>query len=225
MNEGTQTNKAKIFISHAWEDKALVKQLEAELKVAGAETWVDHAGIRGGDNLPKRISDALEWCNILLLIWSRTASQSPWVELEWTNAISLQKKIIPCRKDTAPLPAILAHKAYIDFNKDDQQAFAELLQSLDLIRQPIISTPATEPTDNPTLKVVPKLPQVVLRAQPLNALSSMAVQKMLKEKNFFDSKQNKNGEGITHQYEAIEREGHVFDGAAETWRVVFESSF
>ena len=39
-----------IFISHAWEDKPLVRRLEAELQAAGAKVWVDHAGIRGGDN-------------------------------------------------------------------------------------------------------------------------------------------------------------------------------
>ncbi len=51
-------NKPRIFISHAWEDKPLVRRLEAELQAAGAEVWVDHVGIRGGDNLPERISEA-----------------------------------------------------------------------------------------------------------------------------------------------------------------------
>ena len=63
-----QTNQPKIFISHSWEDKPLVQHLEKELQAAGAEVWVDHEGIRGGDNLPKRISDALEWCTTLLLV-------------------------------------------------------------------------------------------------------------------------------------------------------------
>ncbi len=79
-----QTDIPKIFISHAWEDKPLVRRLESELKAAGAEVWVDHEGIRGGDNLPERISEALEWCDTLLLIWSKAASQSHWVVLEWT---------------------------------------------------------------------------------------------------------------------------------------------
>ena len=49
----------KIFISHSWDNKPLVRRLEAEIKAAGAEVWVDHAGVRGGDNLPKEISAAL----------------------------------------------------------------------------------------------------------------------------------------------------------------------
>jgi hypothetical protein len=33
----------RIFISHAWEDKTLVRRLEKALADAGAEVWVDHA--------------------------------------------------------------------------------------------------------------------------------------------------------------------------------------
>jgi hypothetical protein len=121
----------RIFISHAWEDKTLVRMLEKALADAGAEVWVDHAGIRGGDNLPKRINDALAWCNALLLVWSKTAADSHWVELEWTNAISLRKLIIPCPLDGTPLPPILANTAYVDFS-DEKKGMRELLQALRL---------------------------------------------------------------------------------------------
>jgi len=121
----------RIFISHAWEDKALVRQLEKALTDAGAEVWVDHAGIRGGDNLPERINDALEWCNTLLLVWSKTAKTSHWVKLEWTNAISLRKLIIPCLIDGTPAPPIMANTAFIDFSNRVQGA-RELLRALQL---------------------------------------------------------------------------------------------
>ncbi len=145
MSNKTQTNKPRIFISHAWEDKPLVLRLEAELIAAGAEVWVDHVGIRGGDNLPKRISDALEWCNTLLLVWSKAASESPWVELEWTNAISLNAAIIPCCLDGTRLPALLAHKVYLDLH-DSEAGITQLLHALKLARQPIklASTETTE---------------------------------------------------------------------------------
>jgi hypothetical protein len=99
----------KIFISHSWDNKPLVRRLEAELKAAGAEVLVDHAGVRGGDNLPKEISAALAWCNTVVLVWSQLAAQSHWVELEWTNAIALRKLVIPCRLDKTALPALLSN--------------------------------------------------------------------------------------------------------------------
>lgn len=52
-------------------------------------------------------------------------------------------------------------------------------------------------------------------------LSDDAVKQMLKEKNFFDSEWNKNGQGIPHQYEVIERKGAklVIDRATNlTWQ-------
>ena len=121
----------KIFISHAWEDKIFVRRLEAELKSAGAEVWVDHSGVQGGDNLPKCISDALTWCDTVLLIWSEAASQSHWVELEWTNALSLRKTIIPCVVSKTPLPALLANVLYVDC-RDFAKGFAQLRQALHL---------------------------------------------------------------------------------------------
>lgn len=121
----------KIFISHAWEDKIFVRRLEAELKSAGAEVWVDHSDLQGGDNLPKRISDALTWCDTVLFVWSEAASQSHWVELEWTNALSLRKTIIPCVVSKTPLPALLANVLYVDC-RDFAKGFAQLQQALHL---------------------------------------------------------------------------------------------
>jgi len=121
----------KIFISHAWEDKALVRRLETELKAAGAEVWVDHSGVRGGDNLPERISEALAWCDTVLLIWSEAASQSHWVKLEWTNALALRKTIIPCLVSQIPLPAMLANVLYVDC-RDFERGFTQLRQALHL---------------------------------------------------------------------------------------------
>lgn len=142
MNKRAQTDTPRIFISHAWEDQPLVHLLGSELKAAGAEVWVDHTRIRGGDNLPGRISEALKWCNVLLLIWSEAASKSHWVELEWTNAIVLEKQIIPCRLSTVPLPPILANKLYLNFRNIDQ-GIVELQHVLNLSRQSMTSV-ATE---------------------------------------------------------------------------------
>lgn len=137
--------KPKIFISHAWEDKAFVRRLEAELKSASAEVWVDHSGVYGGDNLPKRISDALTWCDTVLLIWSEAASQSHWVELEWTNALSLRKTIIPCRVDQTPLPALLANVLYVDC-RDFAEGFKQLQKALHL-ESPATDQPSTRKSE------------------------------------------------------------------------------
>ena len=192
MGKISDLMKPRIFISHAWEDKALVHRLESALKAAGAEVWVDHAGIRGGDNLPKQINDALDWCNTLLLVWSKAAEESHWVELEWTNAISLRKHIIPGLQDGTPLPPILANRAYVNFAN---------MANCSAARAPVIQT-------SPIPQTLPKKPALIqLRRMPINPLSEEAVKKMLWEKNFYDKYKNASGKGITHQYESIERQG------------------
>ncbi len=201
-----QTNQPKIFISHSWEDKPLVRRLENELQAAGAEVWVDHEGIRGGDNLPERISEALEWCNTLVLVWTKAASQSRWVNLEWTNAISLEKTIIPCRVDNAALPAILAHKAYVGFN-DVEAGLAQLLRDLRLRTSP----PFTTKTDIESV--------LRLRSTPVT-LSRAKAKAMLRKYDFYckDHRLSKNwsnpqGKGISHKFELQQNGQVVFDHA------------
>jgi len=132
----------KIFISHSWDNKPLVRRLEAELKAAGADVWVDHAGVRGGDNLPKEISAALAWCNTVVLVWSQSAAQSHWVELEWTNAIALRKLVTPCRLDKTALPALLANLLYIDFT-EVEKGITQLREAVQLAQKPVTNTPAS----------------------------------------------------------------------------------
>ena len=119
----------RLFISHSWEDKPLVRLLETQLRANRIEVWVDHRGVRAGDNLPEEISNALQWCTTLLLIWSGASSNSYWVKLEWTNALALRKVIIPCLVDEVPLPPILSHKAYVKLSNINE-GVSELLYSL-----------------------------------------------------------------------------------------------
>ena len=236
----SKNNKPKVFISHAWEDKAVVRQLEERLRAAGAEVWVDHVGIRGGDSLPKRISDALEWCDTLVLVWSAASRASKWVKLEWENAISLDKLIIPCVLDETNLFPIMARTAYINFHQIDQGT-TNLLHALGLNDHHIpesslakvkeISIPhgplvassdrvaqPKKPVASPTVVAPAKRPQVLpLRDRPLENYSIDDVKTMLKEKGFFDSSWNQQGKGLKHFYEKIERAGKklVIDGVTE----------
>lgn len=129
-----QTGKAQIFISYAWEYRDLAEQLEGELTDSGAAPWVDYSKARVGDNLPDRISKGLEWCNTLVLLWSKEAKESDWVHLEWTSAIALKKKIVPCILDNTSLPGILANSVYLDFH-DIDKGIQELWPVLNLVKK------------------------------------------------------------------------------------------
>lgn len=202
--------------------------------------WVDHAGIRGGDSLPDRINYALEWCDTLVLVWSAASRASKWVKLEWENAISLDKLIIPCVLDETNLFPIMARTAYINFHQVDQGTAALLhalglndrpsaesspakVKEISVPHGPLVASPdpvaqPKKPVASPAVVTPAKRLHVLsLRHQPLESYSSDDVQTMLREKDFFDSSWNKQGKGLKHHYETIERKGEklVKDGATE----------
>lgn len=190
----------KIFISYAWENQASAKQLQQALQTVGAEVFVDYTSIQGGESLPTRISQALRWCDTLILLWSQHAMNSHWVELEWTSALALKRHLIPCKLDKTPLPEILLGKRYVEF-KDFDYGFNELLAALRLKKAAtIISEPEI---------VLPVQPAILpLRSQPIGSLTHEAVKAMLKKYDFYcaDYDWNKawcnpNGKGIKHSYE------------------------
>ena len=122
----TYTN---IFISYAWEDKHFAQRLENILKAAGADVWIDHSSLRGGDNLPDSIIIALKHCAAVIVIWSEAASKSHWVHMELITAYNYQKKVIPCVLDNSSLPNFLSSVVYIDFREFDK-GIAQLFYAL-----------------------------------------------------------------------------------------------
>jgi hypothetical protein len=178
MTSESQNKPPKIFISYAWENQATTRQLQHALIAAGAEVFVDYTGIQGSDSLPTRISQALGWCDTLILLWSRSAASSHWVELEWTSALALKRHVIPCKLDATSLPEILCGKKYVEFKHFDH-AFNELLIALRM------ELPATVISESKTTLSVQKMIIIQFRSQPMNNLSDEAVKAMLKKYDFY----------------------------------------
>ncbi len=121
----------KVFISHSWNDNSIAEKIYNNLKFNGAEIWIDYVELKPGEELPKQISQALEWCDTLLVIWSESAAKSHYVGLEWQAALDMHKRIILCLVDNAERPAILRGYRYIDF-KNFRKGYEQLLCALDL---------------------------------------------------------------------------------------------
>lgn len=116
MADSFQSASPKVFISYAWKNQAVARQLQRDLQRDGVEVFVDYQQMLPGQSLPKRINDALKWCNTLVLVWSADSIESYWVTLEWENALALKKQIIPCLRDNTGLPAVLTRTLYLDFS-------------------------------------------------------------------------------------------------------------
>jgi hypothetical protein len=89
----------KVFISHSWKNKTRVQQIADELKAAGVELWLDAGHLLPGQPIQETIDAVLKEVNIMILVWSKEASESDGVAAEIYTASSLKKTIIPCHLD------------------------------------------------------------------------------------------------------------------------------
>src|SRR5262245_34869738 len=129
---------AGVFISYARHDLSAAEPLEHALQAHGIAVSRDQESIYAGQQWPQAIGEAIAGHNYVLLIWSKSAAQSHFVEFEWNSAIALRKTILPCLLDDTPLPPALSAVNAIDVRPLDA-AFPRLLQAL---QQPV---PASDP--------------------------------------------------------------------------------
>jgi WD40 repeat protein len=97
----------KVFICHSSKDKQIADAACAALEAQRIPCWIAPRDILAGDEYGKAIVDALTSCQIVLLIFSRDANNSPQVRREIERAVSKGKIIVPFRiEDVLPSDAM-----------------------------------------------------------------------------------------------------------------------
>jgi adenylate cyclase len=71
----------RVFLSYAREDVGTAKQLAACVGRAGHSVWWDH-DIQGGSHFASEIDKELKAADAVVVLWSKTAVDSPWVQDE-----------------------------------------------------------------------------------------------------------------------------------------------
>lgn len=181
----------KVFISHSCEDNDFAHKIAENLLHDEIKVWIDSNRLKGGDSLPKEIGVGIDWCDTFLLVWSKAASNSYWVTLEWESAISSQKLIIPCILDSTSLPTLLKNRLFFDFSDFNHQ-YPALITTL--------KNGNSETQKNTVSRRF--IPKLKLRATPIQ-LSGEDVLIMIKKFNFFDTKRNP--QAIISQNEFVAR--------------------
>src|SRR5262245_814747 len=119
----------RVFMSYARHDLNTVQQIERALQVHDIAVWRDQERIDGGQQWPKAIGEAVAAYDDVLLVWSKSAAQSHFVEFEWNSAMAMRKTILPCWLDDTPLPPALSALNAIDVRQFDE-ALPRILQVL-----------------------------------------------------------------------------------------------
>ena len=125
-----------VFLSHSSKDKAVVRPLAERLRADGLRVWFDEWILKPGDNLPKKLDEALEESRVLALFMSANAFGSDWAQLEagtfrFRDPLNRERRFIPVRLDEAEIKGSLAQFLYINWLPEEarEQEYAKLLEA------------------------------------------------------------------------------------------------
>src|SRR5690606_33329346 len=91
---GKSNIDGKIFISYARKDSEYVHNLTKELRRIGLDIWIDQ-DIEPGSNWDEAIENALNDCDMMLLITTEASMSSEYVTHEWSYFMGGGKPVYP----------------------------------------------------------------------------------------------------------------------------------
>jgi hypothetical protein len=100
----TSNLSGAIFISYASQDGVAAQAVCQALEDAGLACWIAPRNVRAGDFYADAIVQAINSCQVLVLILSRNAIDSPHVIREVERASAKMRPIISIHIDSTPLP-------------------------------------------------------------------------------------------------------------------------
>ncbi|MHA1542790.1 MAG: toll/interleukin-1 receptor domain-containing protein [Candidatus Hodarchaeales archaeon] len=103
----------KVFISHSMKNIELVNQAKAMLEQKGLNAYVAVSEPEPGEKLDDKIVNHIKSSSFFLLLYTKDAETSPWVNSELGIAVSMNKKIIPIIEEGVQLPSIISGIEYV----------------------------------------------------------------------------------------------------------------
>src|SRR5689334_3047640 len=120
----------KIFISYSSNDIKIVEKVDHYLTSQGFDVWRDVNKIRTGGMWPYEIGEALEVCERLVLIVSKSAMKSHQVYKEWFYFDNHNKPLHCLLIETCELDWRLESYQYIDGREKLEFALSKLAEDL-----------------------------------------------------------------------------------------------
>jgi len=133
------SNRIRVFLAYAQEDRRKVQMLYDELQSAGFEPWMDTAKLLPGQNWPRAIQRAIEVSDFVLINFShRSVKKRGHFQAELRYALDLAKRVplgdiflVPVRLSECEVPREIAEKTqYIDLFPDHQAGIQALTRMM-----------------------------------------------------------------------------------------------
>ena len=132
----------KVFISYSRKDIDFARKLAGDLEKAGYDVWWDITDLRGGDDWVSTIPQAISSSRYVIVVLSPTSIESEWVRKEYTQALSLRRKIIPIMFVPCSVPFALNTINFVNFATGEYaDNFKKLLSPLGYTGKPPEVTP------------------------------------------------------------------------------------
>ncbi len=121
----------KAFISYSTKDIPNVDALRALLQFPDVECFVSEYAVTPGAPLASAIKNAILACDLFVLLWSKNAAASEWVNQEIGIAHGCQKPILPFVLDQGlSLPGFIKELRYVAAFENPQQAMYSLRETV-----------------------------------------------------------------------------------------------
>lgn len=120
-----------VFLSYARPDEAFATRLANNLLKQQIDVWLDVYRLEPGKSWARQISEALDACQIMLLVLSPTSVASENVDDEWNYYLDQKKPTVAVLHQPCKLPYRLSKLHYINFHETDyDQAMARVVATL-----------------------------------------------------------------------------------------------
>ncbi len=124
----------RVFLSHASQDAEHAQRIAEHLERSGLQAFLSERDLLPGDNWGKKVGDALETSDAMVVLLSPDAARSSWVRREIEYALqsrSYEQRLIPVMvRHTEDVPWILRKLRWVDMEDDDERGLEEIVAAL-----------------------------------------------------------------------------------------------
>jgi CRP-like cAMP-binding protein len=124
----------RVFISYARADAPFATRLANSLLKQNIDVWIDTYRLTPGRSWARQIGEALDACQVMIVVLSPPSVASENVEDEWNYYLDQKKPTLCVRVEPCKVPYRLSKLQYIDFHETDfDQALARVLATLNTL--------------------------------------------------------------------------------------------
>ncbi|MGH3837275.1 MAG: TIR domain-containing protein [Pseudonocardiaceae bacterium] len=124
---------ARVFVSHASEDRALAGEVHRWLAEAGHEVFLDQDlrdGVPPGEEWEQRLHERLRWANAVVCVVTSAYLDSTWCAAEVGIARSRGSQLLPLRAEPGVAHPLLTSVQHTDYTTDPSVARAAVIKAL-----------------------------------------------------------------------------------------------